>query len=298
PGPGLPDEPRGHGRLPVPQGAPAAMGPSADDLFAGLGVGDEEPLALEDASGAAPPGGFGGSGAGFAAEEGPEGDGLLLPYEDQGLEEEEDDLFGFGDLPQTMGAPKVRGPQMKIDASGNIVLDESSLHRTLHADDMADTEEAASTTVQSVSVYTSAYRRTPPTKWTELETEQFYEALRLYGSDLFLVQTFFRNKSTAQIKTKFQKELKKHPDKVDEALTKQAKKLTKHTFEQLHGKIDTSKHYKPPPTPPSGEDEADGSLPGQGRPSAPEEDDVPPPEPEYSAEDESLTTNRLMALFD
>ncbi|CAJ1353133.1 unnamed protein product, partial [Effrenium voratum] len=120
-------------------------------------------------------------------------------------------------------------------------------------------------------------------------------ALSLYGTDLFLVQTFFRNKSAGQIKTKYQKEMRKNPKRVEEALTERAQKLTKDTFEKLHGKIDVSKHYKPPPSPQPG-DEPEAHEPEIDEDMA-ELGGMPPPEPEYSAEDESLTTNRLMALF-
>eukprot|EP00435_Cladocopium_sp_Y103_P052970 s602_g16.t2 len=146
-------------------------------------------------------------------------------------------------------------------------------------------EEGMDSNVQeAVSQYSGAYKKTPRCVWTQSETDLFYEALSLYGSDLFLVQTFFRNKSAGQIKTKYNKD--------------QTLQDAPETFEKLHGKIDTSRHYKPPPEPQPG-DEPEPEVP------LPEEDDdlgdlggMPPPEPEYCAEDESLTTNRLMALFD
>lgn len=203
----------------------------------------------------------------------------------------------LGDQEEGMKPSQALGPQLCLDESGNIVLNQSSLSQNLtNMDDPL--EEGAGGVQEAVSQYTSAYKKTPACRWTDHETQMFYEALSLYGTDLFLVQTFFRNKSAGQIKTKYSKELKKHPDKVQEALTTKARKLTKDTFEKVHGKIDTSKHFKPPPTPDPGENpEPDGHVE--------EEDDelgdlggMPPPEPEYSAEDESLTTNRLMALFD
>lgn len=207
---------------------------------------------------------------------------------------------GWSEMPEAAGAPQVLGPQLCFDECGNIVLKQSSLSTSLDEDRPRTTQGPIQEC--SVSEYEQAYRRTPPTKWSDAETDDFYEALKLYGTDLFLVQTFFRNKSAAQVKSKYSKELKKHPERVHMALTSQSQKLTKDTFERLHGKIDTSKHFKPPPSPlPGEEQEADASVPGSGRRGGPEpepEPAPPPPEPEYSAEDESLTTNRLMALFD
>jgi len=220
--------------------------------------------------------------------------------------------FGLGmvgsDMPSAAGAPKALGPQLCIDESGNLVLDKSSLSVGPELGGSIF-DAGAVTSEESVREYEQAYRRTAPARWTQEETDTFYEALRLYGADLFLVQTMFRNKSAGAIKQKYTKEVRKFPDKVKRALTVEAKKLTKDVFEKLHGKIDTSKHFKPPPSPVDGEEpEPDGSIPGGpgGLFGAPEgeggvegeEEAAPPPEPEYSAEDESLTTNRLMALFD
>lgn len=189
------------------------------------------------------------------------------------------------------------GPQLRLDESGNLVLDKSSLTQNLEEEKM-DTDSHVPVQ-EAVSQYASAYRRTPACKWSDEETDMFYEALSLYGTDLFLVQTFFRNKSAAQVKSKFSKELKKNPHHVEDVLTRSVKKLTKDPFERMHGKIDTSKHYKPPPSPLPGEErEPDGSLAGDDEAQHMPEAEPPPPEPEYSAEDESLTTNRLMALFD
>lgn len=202
--------------------------------------------------------------------------------------------FDFGnELPQA--APM--GPQLCLDESGNIVLNQSSLTRNVVTENPFE-EDRESNVHEAVSQYEGAYKRTPRCVWTQSETDVFYEALSLYGSDLFLVQTFFRNKSAGQIKTKYNKEMKKNPKLVEEALILKSKRLTKETFEKLHGKIDTSRHYKPPPEPQPGEE------PEAQEPMPEEEDDLgdlggmPPPEPEYCAEDESLTTNRLMALFD
>eukprot|EP00930_Biecheleria_cincta_P080922 TRINITY_DN6942_c0_g1_i1.p1 TRINITY_DN6942_c0_g1~~TRINITY_DN6942_c0_g1_i1.p1 ORF type:complete len:1184 (-),score=288.18 TRINITY_DN6942_c0_g1_i1:61-3573(-) len=245
------------------------------------------------------------------------GDLAMVEHDQQGEDDEDDfNLFGGLDdagheddaqasaplLPQVpQAAPQALGAQhLCLDESGNIVLNQSSLSRNDGLDVNDNPLEEGIPVQESVSEYKQAYRRTPPCKWTKEETDSFYEALALYGTDLFLVQTFFRNKSAAQIKSKYTKEVKKNPQLVQEALTTKAQKLTKDTFERLHGKIDTSKHYKPPPSPLPGEErDADGGLPKEDE----DDDDMPdfmapPPEPEYSAEDESLTTNRLMALFD
>eukprot|EP00913_Durusdinium_trenchii_P011065 g10387.t2 len=124
-------------------------------------------------------------------------------------------------VPQAAGL----GPQLCLDESGNIVLNQSSLSQNVNA--QGPFEEASATVQEAVSQYAGAFKKTPSCKWTSSETELFYEALSLYGTDLFLVQTFFRNKSAGQIKTKYQKEMKRNPHLVEEALTVNAKRLTK-----------------------------------------------------------------------
>lgn len=273
-----------------PAGAPVPLGPrqhepSVDDLLGDL-------MAVESPQQSAGSGGYDNDnndyrGAGALVHHGaPPGSAF------DGL----DDDFDF---PEASGAPKVLGPQLTLDEHGNIVLNKSSLSRG--SDGVpSNFEHAAATTEESVTQYEEAYKSSPRVQWTEEETDFFYEAMRLYGTDLFLVQTFFRNKSAAQIKQKYTKEVKKNPEKLTRALTTEARKLTRDTFERLHWKIDTSKHFNPPASPVPGEvPEVDGSLPtgSQGAP-VEEEDELLPPEPEFSAEDESHTTNRLMALFD
>jgi len=269
--------------LPTPNGLPSVMQPSesVDDLLGELAVVDDAHDENESA-----------------------GD---LPLEDFDEYRNEcalmphDDFFGppaipaWKETPETMGAPTVLGPRLCFDSSGKIVLDESSLTKGV-------TEEHDPTEgvpiQESVSQYSSAYKKTPACKWSDEETEMFYEALALYGTDLFLVQTFFRNKSAAQIKGKFTREMKRNGKQVEDVLMRSVRKLTKEPFERMHGKIDTSKHYVPPSSPLPGEErEAEGAGLGEEEERMPEAE-PPPPEPEYSAEDESLTTNRLMALFD
>jgi len=257
----------------LPQAEPSDQDTSVDDLLGDLMMVESEQADAGLFGGAEAPGAAQGGGYNFGSSR------------------------SWNETPQVARQPQALGPQLCLDESGNIVLNQTSLLQNLTEDLQEPIEEEG--VQEAVSQYASAYRRTPLCKWTHDENEMFYEALRIYGTDLFLIQTFFRNKSAAQIKNKYQKELKKNPEAVEQALTSQSMKLTKDTFEKLHGKIDTSKHYKPPPSPEGvGAEEQAGA--GEAEDDEPQDDDdgMPPPEPEFSAEDESLTTNRLMALFD
>jgi len=276
------------GSLPTPKEVPAVMQPneSVDDLLGELAVVDDAHDENESA-----------------------GDQPLDDfdeYRDESALMPDDDFFGPPAIPsskytpETMGAPTVLGPQLGLDEFGNFVLDKSSLAQSV----TREHAPAEGVPIQeSDSQYCSAYKRKPTCKFSHEETEMFYEALALYGTDLLLVQTFFnksaaRFKSVAQIKLKFAREMKRNGKRVEEVVMRNVKKLTKEPFERVHGRIDTSKHYVPPSSPLPGEEcEAERAGFGEEEDRMPEAE-PPPPEPEYSAEDESLTTNRLMALFD
>jgi hypothetical protein len=212
------------------------------------------------------------------------------------------------DTPQTISQPRVLGPalgpQLCIDESGNLQLNAASLVRNIDDDRPPEDSGPAQ---EAVSRFENAYKKTPPVKWTAAETDSFYEALSLYGTDLFLVQTFFKNKSAAQIKSKYQKELKSNPQMIMDSVIGKRKQLTSEVYESTYGKIDTSKHYVPPASPLPGErPEPDGSMAGSaaasvdgGAPGSQADDfedfDL---DDGMTEDDNTRTTNRLMALFD
>lgn len=57
-----------------------------------------------------------------------------------------------------------------------------------------------------------------PEKWTDKDTATFYQALRQFGLDFGLIQKLFPSRARRQIKSKFMREEKKHPEKINEAL--------------------------------------------------------------------------------
>lgn len=55
-------------------------------------------------------------------------------------------------------------------------------------------------------------------KWTEEETEKFYEGLEIFGSDFSMVGILFPKRTRDQIKKKFTREEKSNGERVNEAL--------------------------------------------------------------------------------
>jgi hypothetical protein len=57
----------------------------------------------------------------------------------------------------------------------------------------------------------SAYmHRSPSTAWSQADTDAFFEALRVHGTDFTLIAAQFPNRNRRQIKNKFKREEKEH----------------------------------------------------------------------------------------
>lgn len=55
-------------------------------------------------------------------------------------------------------------------------------------------------------------------KWSPDETGKFYKFLAMYGSNFALLAALFANRTRKQLKNKFKKEEREHPDKINDAL--------------------------------------------------------------------------------
>jgi len=99
---------------------------------------------------------------------------------------------------------------------GQIVLDEQSLFvdapTLVPSVDGIITEPAAHITSASYS------NRSASEKWSSAETDEFYEAIRRYGTDFTLLEKLFAKRSRKQLKSKFKREEKENPRRVDDAL--------------------------------------------------------------------------------
>jgi transcription factor TFIIIB component B'' len=123
-----------------------------------------------------------------------------------------------------------------LDADGNIVADEATLTFTRDAaaqaaaHDSAPVEEFNDLT-QNINrtAYMNQNRRDPADRvpvwkwksdpWSEDETDKFYEALRMFGTDFFIISKMFPPKTRRMIKAKFTREEKLDPTRIDAALT-------------------------------------------------------------------------------
>jgi transcription factor TFIIIB component B'' len=128
------------------------------------------------------------------------------------------------------GAPGA--PGMRLNAEGEIVVDETTTNRDAYAD--ADREAEALEVVEeddyTMRITTQTFalqnKRDPADRimsgrskrWTTEATDQFYDALSMFGTDFMMISTLFPNTSRLSIKTKFNREEKDNPERIKQAL--------------------------------------------------------------------------------
>jgi transcription factor TFIIIB component B'' len=110
--------------------------------------------------------------------------------------------------------------------NGQMVIDESSRVIDRNADtarDAGELEEAIDEDHLTKRVNQATVGRKPGTirtysTWDDEETEQFYQGLRMFGTDFMMISKMFPGTSRALIKKKYTKEEKLNPEKIFTAL--------------------------------------------------------------------------------
>ncbi|KAF6771237.1 hypothetical protein AHF37_08787 [Paragonimus kellicotti] len=113
-------------------------------------------------------------------------------------------------------------PQLRLDADGNIVIDETSLMVSLpETPANASNVRRVSEDTGILSVTYKSFRP-PPEKsggrWKGRETVRFYRALSTIGPDFYLMTTMFPNRTRTELKRKFKRESRTNPYLVNQAL--------------------------------------------------------------------------------
>jgi transcription factor TFIIIB component B'' len=118
-------------------------------------------------------------------------------------------------------AATVVAPQFQI-INGQIVLNSNSLQfdRHAHAAERAGEmeEEIEDEFTHHTTSSTYMKRQTKSNNWTPVETEKFYHALGMFGTDFQIISRMFPDKTRRHIKLKFNREERLHPQRVNAAL--------------------------------------------------------------------------------
>jgi len=80
-------------------------------------------------------------------------------------------------------------------------------------------------------------RKEKSEKWSLEETEKFYKALQIFGTDFSIIVKLLPGRTRKQIKNKFNKEEKANPEKID-LILKNTGIYTLEDFEKCYGKLD------------------------------------------------------------
>ncbi len=112
---------------------------------------------------------------------------------------------------------EAQGPQVEI-RDGKIVLKESSLivQETAVVTE-GEFEEIVEGT-HATATYRSFQRKQRHDRWGLEETRHFFAALRQCGTEFSLMQSFFPGRTRRQLKLKFMREEREHPELVHETL--------------------------------------------------------------------------------
>ncbi|KAI4763114.1 hypothetical protein E4T52_04842 [Aureobasidium sp. EXF-3400] len=151
----------------------------------------------------------------------------------------------------TRPAAVASGPRLRIDAEGNLVVDEDSLRidrqaqAERNAENLVVTENDDLTKRVNQMSWINERRRDPTDRvpffkmksdpWSDEETDRFYEALRMFGTDFFIISKMFAPKTRRQIKLKFIREERLDPDRVNRVLAGEAVSMNLESFAEATG---------------------------------------------------------------
>jgi len=100
--------------------------------------------------------------------------------------------------------------------------------------------EIVQLTKKKVTTSTSFKNVNHTEKWTEKETEKFYRALQLFGTDFSMIAGVFKNRNRNQIKNKYLREEKLQPEKVNSAFKQIPTTKSFKTIFEKYGRIKKS----------------------------------------------------------
>jgi transcription factor TFIIIB component B'' len=171
----------------------------------------------------------------------------------QPTENNDDAEGGAGENTQETPQPTTvaSGPRLRLDHEGNLVVDEESLRidrqaqAARNAENLVVTENDDLTKRVNQMSWINERRRDPTDRvpffkmksdpWSDEETDRFYEALRMFGTDFFIISKMFVPKTRRQIKLKFIREERLDPDRVNRVLAGEGVAMNLESFAEATG---------------------------------------------------------------
>ncbi|XP_059825271.1 transcription factor TFIIIB component B'' homolog [Hypanus sabinus] len=128
----------------------------------------------------------------------------------------------------------VLGPRVKVAEDGSIIIDEESLTvEVLRMKTSNIVEENDPIFERGSQTTYSSFRKSTHTKpWSDKETDMFFLAISMVGTDFSMIGQLFPNRSRIEIKNKFKREEKLNSWRIDKAF-KEKKPLDLDVFGEL-----------------------------------------------------------------
>jgi hypothetical protein len=122
-------------------------------------------------------------------------------------------------------------PQVQI-VDGQIVINQESLSVKAQVEPIMKPERRIEESGNKLSAFSYSGYLTPE-KWSVKDTETFFKALQQFGTDFGLIQKLFPKRQRKQIKSKFRREEKKNPDRIEDALKKHGSNESADNFRDI-----------------------------------------------------------------
>ncbi|PWN19603.1 hypothetical protein BCV69DRAFT_284234 [Microstroma glucosiphilum] len=111
-------------------------------------------------------------------------------------------------------------PQMRV-VDGQIVLDETSLTVNRNQEQAFEESEMIDEEIGHKFVNSSTgSKREKSVRWTAVETDKFFKAVSMWGSDFEMISRMFPNRSRKQVKNKWTREERANPTRLDVAFAR------------------------------------------------------------------------------
>ncbi|KAH0628047.1 hypothetical protein JD844_008717 [Phrynosoma platyrhinos] len=155
---------------------------------------------------------------------------IVADHEDEN-EEDEDNEIGEEDGPLLV-------PRVKVAEDGSIILDEESLTvEVLRTKGQCVVEENDPIFERGSTTTYSSFRKSYYTKpWSEKETDMFFLAISMVGTDFSMISQLFPHRARTEIKNKFKREEKANGWRIDKAF-KEKKPFDFDVFTKLLEKV-------------------------------------------------------------
>lgn len=133
----------------------------------------------------------------------------------------------------------VKGPMVYMK-DGKAVLDIEAIVRAAEEDQKPNDPKR---TVHESGNKANRAKRTHSDRWSLTETEQFYavrntQALQIFGTDFGMVANFLKNRTRQQVKSKYKKESRLNPNKVEYS-TSTKMDLSKEAYQHFISELQT-----------------------------------------------------------